>query len=451
MSARSPRVPSPALAAAALTLVGCAAAPERLEVDPARLLDELDAVRLELQPADTPPGPESALAFDPADGLDADEAVAFALARHPALAARRAQLGVERALAVEAGLLPDPTFAWNAMDWVVGGTSDDVLTGFSLTLPLLRPGERDAARALGEARVAVELAALRRAEWELEHRVRLGWLELAAAQERIALQAHLRDVVAETAGFLERQREARAATGLEADLARLELIEIELVAAELARERAAARLELTRLLGLPPGATLELPAKALARGAASVPDAARSRDERLETCPDVALALAAWRASEEDVALAAARRMPHLYVGTAFGVVLPLFSRAGKPQLATALARRTQAAEQVRASLFEARAQLALAEKRHELARQRLDTGSAALEPALATVAARLGEARAARAVRVVELLAAQRRLVDARRALLEARVDLARSVVELAAAAGPAPAPDSPAPEPAP
>ena len=79
-------------------------------------------------------------------GLDADEAAAFALARHPALVARRAQLGVERALAVEAGLLPDPTFSWNAMDWVVGGTSDDVLTGLSLTFPLLRPGERGAAR-----------------------------------------------------------------------------------------------------------------------------------------------------------------------------------------------------------------------------------------------------------------------------------------------------------------
>ena len=46
--------------------------------------------------------------FDPADGLDATETAMLAVANSPALKLKRDELGVARAQAFAAGLLPDP-------------------------------------------------------------------------------------------------------------------------------------------------------------------------------------------------------------------------------------------------------------------------------------------------------------------------------------------------------
>ena len=62
---------------------------------------------------------------EPTGGLTMEQAAAFAVARNPQLVARRAEIGVSQARLVEAGLLPDPSLGWDAMDvltnqWLTG-------------------------------------------------------------------------------------------------------------------------------------------------------------------------------------------------------------------------------------------------------------------------------------------------------------------------------------------
>ncbi|MBI5940729.1 MAG: hypothetical protein HY859_09915, partial [Caulobacterales bacterium] len=94
------------------------------------------------------------------DGLDERELVALALCLNPDLAEKRAGLGLSDAALIEAGLWPNPEVGVTAL----GGPP-----GFSLDLdllqPLLRPGERQARRAVAEADQRSARADLAAAEW----------------------------------------------------------------------------------------------------------------------------------------------------------------------------------------------------------------------------------------------------------------------------------------------
>src|SRR5262245_6353174 len=101
------------LGAVALTLTGCASFQAR-PIVPREVLQSLQAVRLAaLQPAEaTTPRPDAVRpAFDLADGLSMDEAVAVGLALNPDLRAFRRERGVAEGELIAAGLLPNPELA----------------------------------------------------------------------------------------------------------------------------------------------------------------------------------------------------------------------------------------------------------------------------------------------------------------------------------------------------
>ncbi|MGA8007445.1 MAG: TolC family protein, partial [Burkholderiales bacterium] len=93
-------------AAVLAALAGCATyRPEPLETAPRMARDvahiEVDASRMPLPALRTH-------RFDPRDGLDIDEVAMLAVANNPQLKIARDRLGVARAQAFAAGLLPDP-------------------------------------------------------------------------------------------------------------------------------------------------------------------------------------------------------------------------------------------------------------------------------------------------------------------------------------------------------
>ena len=403
--------------ALALTLAACAGpAPEREPLDVAGALTRLD--KLASAPSDT----TAPASFDLADGVSIEEAVSFAVARHPALLAARAQLGVAQALVVEAGLWPDPTIAWSAVDWLVGGTSDDVLTGFSLNWNNPRPGERKARIAQARAEEQVARAQVLEAEWRLVRDVESAWMSAAELGSRLELAKRRIEAARETELFLEQARSLGAATELDTASARVDRTELELEAWEVAAQYHDALDALARRMGLAPRGALALQDVARFESRTASLDAALD-DLRLAARPDVALALASYEVAERELAVAATLRgVAVSYVGSALGVTIPWGSRWGEATLATALARRTAAARAFDAACHDARAEIEAARGAAARSRDVAQAASERFEPLAERLLELAREARAARSAPADELLAAQRRALAALDLVVRAR-----------------------------
>lgn len=424
---------------ALLGIVACAGpAPERAPIDSAAVLTRLDEL------ARAPHVQAESAPFDLRDGVSLEEAASFAVARHPQLTAARASLEVSQALIVEAGLWPDPTIAWSAVDWLVGGTSDDVLTGFSLNWNNPRPGERKARIAAARAEAAVARAQVLEAEWRLACDVEEAWIQAAELSARLDLAKRRIEAATETAQFLEEARALGAATALDTASAQMDLAELELEAFGLAAEHRDALDELARRLGLEPRGALALQGVAEFEGRS--PELETPLDaQRLAARPDVALALARYEVAERDVALAATLRGIYVsYIGSALGVTIPWGSRWGEATLQVALARRTAAAREVDAAFHEARAQIEGARGAAQRSRDLARAARESYEPLAERLLALAREARAARSAPADELLAAQRRALGALDLAVRARWSAQRLAREFEnALAGRASAPE--------
>ncbi len=390
-------------------------------------------------PSEAPDSPASDVGFRP------EELAAFAVTANPGLSARRAEVGVGRALLVEAGLLPDPELGWDAMDVlasrIVDGTSDsvDVLSGLGLMFPLPRPGERDARVGAAEWRVEETRRRIARAEWNLTRDVYLACEEVHAAHQLLAQTRTLVEVAESTNDYFRRARDAGTATGIQANLAlgELQAMRLEEVRAEARAHQG--RQDLNALLGLPPGYVLEV------RAAAEDPslhDLLRRSPEELTRDavlrrPDLAELEARYRGSEEGVRLAVARQYPMVSIGTGIGLELPVFSRWGRPAIDTALARREQVGRELAAAVHAARAEIASAHTLWQLADRELALVENELLPnaeqnlELAQESFRQGE------LTLLETLALQRALVEARTRHAEVRAQKRKRAWSLLAASG--------------
>lgn len=379
-----------------------------------------------------------------ADGtLALDEAAAAAVVRHPALVAARAELEVGDALLVEAGVWPDPTFQWSAVDWLVHGTSDDVLTGFALSWPLLRPGERDARIAGAGARAEALRAEVAAAEWLLGRDVRMAWIERAELEQRNQAAARALAAARELAQFVEQARALRASTGLTAALAQLEAVEAEAELADLALELEDARSALNRRLGLPVDAALALAPADDERFAAPLPeDSAALASAALRRRPEMRRALCEYAAAEQDVQLEGALRNVGVGLGSAISLMIPIGSDWNRPALASAFARRARQAARMSALAYDIQAQVAAAVRALRAARARADLTEQRVTPMLEEFGAQLRAARESRSAPAGELLLLQRRALEVSALAIGARWEVARRALELEWTLGPELAP---------
>jgi len=291
---------------------GCATyRPEPLDTAPSMARDvariEVDASRMPLPDLRTH-------RFDPSDGLDIDEVAMLAVANNPRLKVARDRLGVVRAQAFAAGLLPDPQLAVTSDHPTHGGAG--ATSAFSLGLSedvralLTRPVARRAARAHARQ---VNLDLLWQ-EWQVVSRARLLFV-------RNLEQRRLLGVLEQNkALFAERARRARRA--LAEGNATLDAVSADLVAVqeagrqidELERRLERNRLGLDLLLGLEPGTRLDLV------GGATLPplDAARVRallKDLAQRRPDLLALRAGYESQELRTREAVLSQFPALNVG----------------------------------------------------------------------------------------------------------------------------------------
>lgn len=423
-------------------LAGCASY-EASPVNPISILEELDAVRLntvtakEVAPIVT--------SFDASDGLTLLEASAVGVRRNPDLTALREDIGVSQAQLVQAGLLPDPVIGWNAMDagadLIIDGKVDGAswLTGFSLSWDVPRPGEIDAQEGVARARLRSAAVRLMGAEWVLVRKVQVAYVRLLAARAGATQTQRLAGIAQRALEFFEKARKAGAATALEEGLARVAAGTVRADLLRATNELLLARQGLNRLLGLPPGAAWKLQ-DSLTQLNLTVPEPEKAQElvrESLARRPDLLAARANYQEAEEQLRLEVSRQWPQISIGTGLSIQLPIFSRLNRPAIQAARHNRDGARARYRAAVQRVRTEIhsALAISRQAYALFALFQTTLGPQTELTL---RLTErAFNAREVTPLQILAAQRQVLDTQARFLAARRGWAEARIRLDSACG--------------
>jgi hypothetical protein len=160
--------------------------------------------------------------FDPADGLDVTELATLAVANNPDLRSRRDALGVARAQAFAAGLLPDPQLGLGA-DFPRSNAAD-LTTAYSASISadlgaLLARSTRVAAAHSQAQQVNLDLLW---AEWQTVAQARLLFDQVTTLQARQLRLQHERDALAPLAAQVQAVKAecASAVTALRSTLPR---------------------------------------------------------------------------------------------------------------------------------------------------------------------------------------------------------------------------------------
>jgi len=416
-------------------------------------------------PVKTPPQAERFL--DAANGLSLDQALGLALAQEPSLRAARSQIEIAEAMKWQASLRPNPSISIERRE-EPGGTDNQTMVSIDWPLDLFRKGSRVAV-AQGEVTGARFGVADRERLLAAEVRMRYG--NLAAAVRDLGFLDEIVGATRRQHDLLRARAELGASPPLERDLLDVALRRLESERLLQAAAAEAASVDLTRVLGLPPDAKVTLretledlvrresPATA---GAGDLSTAAEQRADVREAVARIDIAAAKIDRAEDsgrfDVSLFGNYiRMDAGFPQQAFGadgsltrirglfnyvsigamVTIPLLDR-NQGMAAAARAERAGAEAARDAALLSARAEVAAARARHELAQRAVDIytgGARALARQNLTVVRQTYELGR---LTVFDVMSEERRYLDvelaytqALRAAYEARTALERALGE--------------------
>lgn len=354
----------------ALLLAGCAHyAPLPLDADPAVLAPPVAAVLLHDAAAVERPYLAPAT-IDLAQPLDGNAVATLAVVNNPDLKAQRLRAGISDAQAFAARLLPDPTFSLGAARVVTGPDPFvDLASALGFDLAELRSrGVRLAQARAATRQVRLDLAW---AEWQVAGQARIQAIRIVALERAVTLAEAGATV---TQSLLDRTLRAAGRGDVPPDqlqAARIGAYDAQERVRVAVRDLAAARFELVRLLGLPPGFPLRLAPPPLA---VATPHADRlfalARGKRA----DLQALVAGYAAQEAIVHKAILDQFPTLgltinasrdsagnaLTGPAVDVTLPLWNR-NRGGIAIERATRAALRSDYDARLFQTRADIAAA------------------------------------------------------------------------------------------
>jgi outer membrane protein TolC len=340
-------------------LAGCAHVKEAPLADKPDLASSLAALKIERSQV---PLPElAAHPFDLSRPLDSDEVAAIAVVNNPDLKAARTAIGLARAQAFDAGLLPNPTFTFAYGSLLAGGATSSVSAGLAEDiLPLLTLSAKKREAEAKEQGARLELLWQ---EWQVVAKARLLFVQAVELARERAVLADTRRL------FADRYHRSRAAmqqgnetlTVVVSDLAAFQGVETQLHAVD--QQILKTRHDLDALLGLSPDARLSL------RQKIAVPplDAGHIRamlPELLPRRPDLLALRAGYEAQQAAVRRAVIEEFPPLSIGgdwtkdttpvytigPSLTIGLPIFNH-GQGKVAIAQATRRQLRAQYTARL----------------------------------------------------------------------------------------------------
>ncbi len=307
--------------------------------------------------------------FDPGNGLDMTEVAMLAVANNPELKLAREGLGIARAQAFAAGLLPDPVLGM-ARDFPISGpatgTAFDLGLSYDITSLLTRSTARQAAQASAR-QVDLNLLWL---EWQVVSAARQLFIRHDYEEQALALLTQERELLAQRhARMVEAYHHGDVILGaVSADLASLQAVETR--ANGLQRQLAATGQALNSLLGLSARARLDLV------GPSAIPavtDTAVRRDlaELPRRRPDLLALAAGYQSQEAHYRQAILQQFPAIDVGFVrardtggvntrgfrISLTLPIFNR-NRGNIAIEKATRRRLHDEYAARLMSARADI---------------------------------------------------------------------------------------------
>ena len=308
--------------------------------------------------------------FDPSDGLDVTEVAMLAVVNNPALKLKRDELGIARAQAFAAGLLPDPQLSFGK-DYLVHpgpGLSSAYNLGISedISTFLTRSSRRAAARSQAE-QVNLDLLW---AEWQTVAQARLLFDQVLALRAQQKLLAAEQDAMTTLEPSI---HAALAAGNLTYDSASAGLNAGADVRKRLADTTTAlhqANSDLHVLLGLAPTVPLDLVGAPYQAGAtlAQVQQALTDLPRRR---PDLLALQAGYQSQEAKLRAAVRAQFPALNIGIntardttdvatrgfSIGITLPLFDR-NRGNIAIEKATRQQLKDDYEARVLDTRSEM---------------------------------------------------------------------------------------------
>jgi cobalt-zinc-cadmium efflux system outer membrane protein len=358
------------LAASILSSVaGCASYREKpLETDTAR-----GATALYVDAATMPQPALRQHRFDPADGLDQTEVAMLAVANNPDLRLLRDDLGIQRAQAFAASLLPDPQFSFG-QDFPVS-SGPDLFTAFTagltqdITALLMRSSTMKASRLDTRKLELDELWA----EWQMVAQARALFNQVRADQQ---LLQELQMLLPEREQLRSSVQQELQAGNLTSDVASgplLALADVQRQIDDTAQKLNLERHTLKLLLGLDERVELKLVDDAEPTQAAQL--LPTDIDQRLtalpERRPDLLALRIGYQAEEVKLRQAVLKQFPTISLGVSYardtsnittrgyniGLTLPLFDR-GRGAMAVETATRQRLFDEYQSRLAAARSEV---------------------------------------------------------------------------------------------
>ncbi|WP_233272978.1 TolC family protein [Paraburkholderia acidisoli] len=406
------------------------------------LLEPDGVARVQIDAAAMPLPELAAHRFDPSDGFDMDEVAMLAVANNPDLKLARDDLGIARAQAFSAGLLPDPQVSVSSDYPGAIGMSRAFSYGLSMDVMALLTRSANVKSANAAAQ-KTDLTLLWQ-EWQVVAQARQLYVKTrfqTAALPLLAQQAELA-----------RTRYDRTADAARRHDMTADVVTAALTAYEDARKawtdmqhaQAQTHHDLNALLGLAPDVELPLadaPSRDMALPDASLDDAMHQLPQRR---PDLIALQLGYEAQEQKYRAAILNQFPSLSIGFtrqrdtseiytsgfAINLTLPVFNR-NRGNIAIEQATRQRLADEYQARLNTAYADIAHLRNDSAIAARQLAQDDAAL-PELERAAAHAHRAYTAHDITLGQYVDAQsaanaRRLdaETAREALAEQRIGL--------------------------
>ncbi|MDI1252115.1 TolC family protein [Thermomonas sp.] len=330
--------------------------------------------------------------FDPGDGLDMTETAMLAVANNPDLRVARDAVGIARAQAFAAGLLPDPQLSLSA-DHPSGNIAGSNTNAFGLGLSydinaLLRRSAEHASARAAQTRGEQELLWQ---EWQVVAQARLLFVRSVEGERLLALLEHQRAL------FVDRQARLRRAfddgnvtvDAVATDYAALQGVEQK--KRDTQRTLAKNRHDLNNLLGLDPGIQLRL----VGDDAPLHVDATRVRallQQLPEIRPDLRALAAGYSSQDEKYRAAVVAQFPMMSIGfnhardtsgiytTGFGLSLslPIFN-GNRGNIAIEKVTRQRLYDDYQARLAAATAEIEVILDDRALAREQLAAAQASV------------------------------------------------------------------------
>jgi len=399
--------------------------------------------RLRPDAPDAPP-------FDISNGWSDAELMALAVTLNPELQAARASIGEAEALLVAANTLPNPEFGVGFGAGLPGTSGFKLDT--ALLFELLKPGERDARRAVASARIAMTRAQVLAKEYEIAAETRATEFTVLVAERSIEfLDAEL-ELRKQAAELVDRRRSLGEANALDVSAVELDLVEVRRERRRAALELAEARLALNRILGLPSNCDIDLEEsrKPLAIPLLDPAAADQLRERLLAHRLDLKAREAQYTVAEEELRLAVARQFAKLRVGPLYehegesdnyagldaSIEIPIFDR-NQGEIADRTAARDRVRAEYVADLHRLRSDAASALARVGAARAEIEAQERDVLPLLDRSQQLFRSAFEARELSVLDWVASQQRLLRTRRANFEAVVAYRRALLELESLGG--------------